>query len=46
MARDTTAGIMIRAMDNSTTTGTLPREARLREIPTDQALAVRREGRP
>lgn len=43
--RDTTAGIMIRAMDHSTTTGTLPREARLRGIPMAQGLAVHREGR-
>lgn len=43
--RDTTAGIMIRAMDNSTTTGTLHREARLSEIPMAQGLVVPREGR-
>lgn len=43
--RDTTAGTMIRAMDNSTTTGTLPREARLLEIPMVQGLAVHQEGR-
>lgn len=39
------AGIMIRAMDNSTTTGTLHREARLSEIPMAQGLVVHREGR-
>lgn len=43
--RDTTAGIMIRAMDNSTTTGTLHREARLSGIPMAQGLVVHREGR-
>lgn len=43
--RDTMAGTMIRAMDNSTTTGTLPREARLLEIPMVQGLAVHQEGR-
>lgn len=43
--RDTMAGIMIRAMDNSMTTGILPREARLREIHMVQGLAVHQEGR-
>lgn len=37
-------GTTIRAMDNSTTTGTLPREARLSGILMVPALVVRREG--
>lgn len=41
--RDMT-GTTIRAMDNSTMTGTLPLEARLRGILMVQALVVRREG--